>query len=334
MTPAPYQALIIGCGNIAGGFDMARVPHLPPLSHAGAYSRHDGFRLRACVDPDNDRRQAFARHWDVAEHAASVGELGKPEGAFDVISICSPTELHAEHMAQALALRPRVIFCEKPLTIDVASAAQWVAECRLQGASLVVNYSRRWDPHAVEVVHQLRTGRWGAVRSVVGHYNKGILNNGGHLVDLILRLVGPLELVATACPVFDFLEYDPTVAAMLTAAKGSVPVYLNPAHAHDFAYFELEVVCEMGVLRMESGGMGWRFRNAVPSAQFAGYRSLDTARQVQGRYMECMARAIDDIYCHLRSGAPVASTGEEALRVHELCAQMQREALNMSTPPK
>lgn len=325
-----YEVLIIGCGNIAGGFDTTRAPLLPPLSHAGAYTLHGGFRLRACVEPDDSRRQAFAERWGVATQGASVAELGVSSGTFDLISICSPTAFHNEHLAQALALRPRVIFCEKPLTSDVATASHWVNACHTQNVALVVNYSRRWDPVLADVISQLHSGRWGSVRSVVGHYNKGILNNGGHMVDLLSQLLGPLALVATACPVFDFWESDPTVAALLTAADGTVPIYLNPAYARDFAYFELEIVCELGVLRMESGGMKWQFRDAVPSPQYAGYRTLDSARHIEGHYLESMSRAIGDLYGYLRDGIPVRSTGEEALRVQDLCTQIQREALAKS----
>lgn len=325
-----YEVLIIGCGNIAGGFDATREPLLQPLSHAGAYTRHGGFRLRACVEPEDERRQAYAERWGVTEHAPRVADLGISPGSIDVISICSPTALHHEHLEQAFELRPRVIFCEKPLTSDVGTAELWINKCSSQGIVLVVNYSRCWDPVVEEVTRQLQTGSWGAVRSVVGHYNKGILNNGGHMVDLLSRLLGPLELVATASPTFDFWESDPTVAALLTAADGTLPVYLNPAYARDFAYFELEIVCELGVLRMESGGMNWQFRDAVPSPHYAGYRTLDTARYIEGHYLESMSGAIGDLYVYLRDGIPVRSTGEEALRVQDLCTQIQREALMKS----
>ena len=333
MSTPKYEVLIIGCGNIAGGFDNLREHHLPPLSHAGAYTRHGGFKLRACVEPDDDRRQAFALRWGVAAQAASVAELEASPGIFDVISICSPTALHHQHLAEAIALRPRVIFCEKPLTFDVATSAHWVNACHEQNVALVINYSRRWDPALADVISQLYSGRWGVVRSVVGHYNKGILNNGGHMVDLLLQLLGPLTLVATACPVFDFWDSDPTVAALLTAADGVVPIYLNPAYARDFAYFELEIVCELGVLRMESGGMSWQLRDAVPSLQYAGYRTLDAARHVEGHYLDSMAGAVSDLHTYLRDGVPVRSTGEEALRVQDLCRQIQREAL-MKNPTR
>lgn len=328
-----FAVLIVGCGNIAGGFDMARPRGLPSLSHAGAFTKHGAFQISACVDPDERRRKEFALYWGVDLQGDDLDDLRAAPGAFDVISICSPTSLHHEHIAQALALKPRVIFCEKPLTSDEDSATRMIQACRLQGVALVVNYSRRWDPAVAELINQLSEGRWGAVRSVVGHYNKGIINNGGHMVDLLLRLLGPLEVVATSHAEFDYWATDPTVAVLLSAHGGAIPVYLNPAHARDFAYFELEIVCELGVVRMLSGGLAWQFRDAVPSAEFAGYKSLNPASQIDGRYSETMARAIEDIYQHLTNGEPLGSTGENALQVQKLCMLIQREALSKCIQP-
>ncbi len=332
MSSRPYDVLIVGCGNIAGGFDMNRAPDLLPLTHAGAYTQHGGFRLRACVDPDENRRQAFARYWHADIVAADLGALSAEQGAFDVVSICSPTALHHEHLVQVLELRPRVIFCEKPLTSDLNTAKRLVRDYSERGVTLAVNYNRRWDPALAGFTAQLQEGRWGAMRSVVAHYNKGILNNGGHMLDLLLRLVGPMELVTTVCTEFDFWQSDPTVAALLTAARGKVPIYLNPAHASDFAYFELELVCELGVIRMQSGGLGWQIRDAVPSSQFAGYRSLAEARHIEGGYFETMRGAIEDIHSHLQNGTPVRSSGEHALLVQELCVQIQQDALIKCKP--
>lgn len=332
MSRPQYEVLIVGCGNIAGGFDALRSPELPPLSHAGAFTKHGGFRLRACVEPDDDRRRRFAERWGVEAQAAEVATLNAAPGTFDVISICSPTSVHHEHLAQALELRPKLIFCEKPLTSDESSAVHLVEACHSQGVTLVVNYSRRWDPSVAELIRDLQSGRWGRVRSIVAHYNKGILNNGGHIIELLLRLLGPMEVVATACPKLDFWESDPTVAALLTADGGAIPVYLNPADARDYAYFELEIICSLGSIRMQSGGMSWQFREVIPSLQFAGYRSLDVARQVDGRYQETMSLAVKDIHDHLSVGTAVGSSDRDALQVQKLCLKIQRMAFAKCHP--
>jgi len=326
MSLTRYKVLIIGCGNIAGGLDISRARHLPPLTHAGAYTQHGGFSLVGCVDPDVNQRRAFARRWGVERHFSKLTDLDFPRGTIDVISICSPTASHYEHLVRALDLHPRVIFCEKPLTTDVATTLQLVKDCSALGTVLIVNYSRRWDPSIADVIDQLKRGEWGIVRSIVGHYNKGILNNGSHMIDLLLRLVGPLELVATTSPRFDFAESDPTVAALLTAANGSVPVYLNPAHARDFSYFEIEIVCELGVLRMQSGGMFWQFREVMQSPHFNRYRTVNKGNIIGGRYMESMALAIENIFRYLHSGVPPDHTTEGVVLIQELCARIQSNA--------
>ncbi len=306
---------------------MTRSPDLPPLSHAGAYRHHGGFQLAACVDPDTERRKTFASHWNVGKQVETLGELDATPGTFDVISICSPTPLHWQHIEQALRLQPRVIFCEKPLTSNITHAKKLIAECEAQGVYLIVNYSRHWDPAVEEFVTAIRARRWGAVRSAIAHYNKGILNNGSHMIDLLLRLVGPLELVTTSCLVNDFGDLDPTVAVLLTAREAGIPIYLSPGNAKDFAYFELELVCEKGVVRIVDGGMGWQYREVISDSLFTGYRSLGKASYIQGRYLETMSRAVDDIYAYLQTGESAGTRNEHLLAVQELCAQIQRLAL-------
>jgi predicted dehydrogenase len=331
-TPLPYQAVIVGCGNIGGGFDTDRPPDAWPLSHAGAFTRHEGFQIRACVDPIEDRRTAFASRWGIDLHAPDMASLSSSLGSIDVVSICSPTALHHDHVIQAIELQPKVILCEKPLTTDIASSMAVVEVCKARGIELAVNFSRQWDPCIEALIQDIWNGRWGSIRSVVGHYNKGILNNGSHMVDLLFRLVGDLNLVTTTCSIKDFLDNDPTTAALLTAAGGTVPVYLNPGHAGDFAFFELEVVCEKGVVRMRSGGISWECLEAHPSTEFTGYRTLDQAGHTPGRYMESMARAIDNIYNFLAADVPIRSTGDNAVKIQSLCTHIQRAALAQFTP--
>jgi predicted dehydrogenase len=116
------KVLIVGCGNIAGGFDAERPASQPPLTHAGAFSRHGGFHVVACVEPDAERRGSFMRRWGIGQgfdDMAAVAQAHAP-GSFDVVSLCSPTHAHAQQLEAALALKPRLIFCAKPLTPTLA----------------------------------------------------------------------------------------------------------------------------------------------------------------------------------------------------------------------
>jgi predicted dehydrogenase len=324
-APHPLDVLLVGCGNIAGGFDADRPRDALPLTQAGALQRHGGFRLAACVEPDAARRAAFMARWEIPLGAATVAELRAGAGSFDVIGICSPTALHAEHLQAAVHLRPRLIFCEKPVTPSLAETAHWVERCEAAGVLLAVNHTRRWAPDVRALHDELRAGHWGELRSAVGHYNKGVLNNGGHMIDLLHFLVGPLALLQAGTPVHDFWPDDPSVPALLRTESG-VPVHLNIGHAGDFAFFELQLVTSRATIVMEDGGQHWRIRRVVENPDFKSYKGLDAGERQPGRYAEAMLIAATNLHDALHKGTPLSSTGRSALEAQRLCEEIRLAA--------
>lgn len=322
---SPLRVLVIGCGNIAGDFDAQRPRDAAPLTHAGAFSAAGGFVLAACVDPDAQRRRAFQERWNVAEGYDNTSALARRSGEFDVVSICSPTALHGAHLEFALALRPRLVFCEKPVTPSRAETARWVERFEQAGILLAVNHTRRWAPDVVRLCDELAAGAWGAIRSATGTYGKGILNNGSHMVDLLALLLGPLRVTAAGQPVSDFWPDDPTVPAMLLARDG-IPVLIATAHAADYALFDLQLVTEQGVVTMEEGGLRWRIRRTCPSPHFAGYRTLDPGTSTTGEYWQAMTCAARNVLEAVQHGRPLASTGRTALEAQTLCEQIRLAA--------
>ena len=330
------RVLIVGCGNIAGGFDAERAVDLPALTHAGAFSRHGGFQLTACVEPDAERRQAFMRRWGVLQGHADLAALlvqhglpGLPNlpgaGPFDVISLCSPTAAHAPQIEAALALRPRLIFCEKPVTPTLTQTQALVQRCAAAGVPLAVNHTRRWAPDVQHLAAELQAGVWGPVRSVVGTYNKGVLNNGSHMVDLLHQLLGPLTLQHAGRAQADHWSDDPSVPAVLQSESG-VEVHLNTAHAADGAIFELQIFTASAVIAMEDGGQQWRVRRVIDSPHFKNYRVLDSGERQPGTYLQATARAVDNLYQHLTQGQALASTGDTAQAAQRLCEEIRRRA--------
>ena len=328
----PLTCLIIGCGNIAGGFDAKHKPDQLPLTHAGAYIKHGGFRLLACIDSNLERRMEFMRRWNIKESYPTSHDLGRQKGRSDVISICSPTSAHQADVDAALALRPRVIFCEKPLASNLKSAKHIISACDQAKIPLLVNYNRRWDTSVINLKRELEKGLWGRVRSVTGVYTRGVSNNGSHMVDLLQILLGPLSLTAIGTPVFDGLENDPSIPLSLVTKSG-IPVVLSCGHALDYSLFELQIVTEFGVISMEDGGMVWRTRRVVESSLFRNYRSLDAnSRLVVGGLRGSMLAAIHEIHdiaIGEREQIP-SSTGSNALAALRICEAAKK--LTMSHP--
>lgn len=318
------RVLIVGCGRMAGGFDSARVGSAAlPLTHAGAYSRDGRFEIAGCVEPDNDRRLAFMNRWGIPAGFRTLDEAKSSGNRFDVISICSPTRSHSRDLEVSLEIGPRLIFCEKPVTESAAQTEQIVERCSKEGIPLAVNYTRRWDPAIADLKAGIRARRWGQLRCVVGHYNKGLLNNGSHLLDLLAYLLGPLRVVTAGKPVHDHTPEDPSLPVWLEAAD-ELPIHLVCGHAADFALFEMELVFSDAVITMEEGGLFWRERRPVDSTLFHGYRVLGEGTRRPGGYQEAALRSIDNIFRTIHEGHELASSGESAVASQRLCEQVEQ----------
>jgi predicted dehydrogenase len=315
------NTLIVGCGNIAGGFDAARAGDALPYTHAGAFSRHQGFALAACVDPDPVKRAIFAQRWQIPASVGSIAELELAPGSIEVISICSPTICHADDVSAAIRLAPRLIFCEKPVSPDRAITARLVQDCADAGILLAVNHTRRWAPDVRQLQRDLAAGHWGKIRSASALYNKGVLNNGSHMLDLLSLLLGPLQVQAAGLPVFDYWHDDPSIPALLQSDSG-IPVTLGIANATDYAVFELQIVTERGQIIMEDGGMNWRIRRVAESVEFNGYRTLDGASARCGEYAQAMSAAADEIHDAVTGGTALSSNGQSALDAQTLCERI------------
>ena len=91
----PLTVLIVGCGDIAGGYDECSGSE-EILSHAGAYSRDPRFQICACVEPNSKRREAFMAYWNIKEGYHDLASCLASNQSFDLVSLCLPTREHGE----------------------------------------------------------------------------------------------------------------------------------------------------------------------------------------------------------------------------------------------
>jgi predicted dehydrogenase len=318
MNQTQLSVLIVGCGNIAGLFDKDRSSNDFPYTHAGAYKADKRFLVMGCIDPDFQRRKDFMKVWGISNGYDSINELAIKNIHFDVISICSPTHSHLADIDVALQLKPKLIFCEKPITSLVNNAEKLVEESKKLNILFAVNYSRRWDPDIVDLRENIKNRSLGHLRAINGIYNKGLLNNGSHMIDILLYLLGDLTIIQAGKPKNDFFLNDPTVDVWLEGPAGT-PIYIASGDAGDYSIFELQFIFSSGVLTMENGGLSWRKRSIIDSKDFEGYRVLDQGKFSIGNYPQSMASAIDNIYRAIVKNEPMASTGDSALRTQRIC---------------
>ena len=314
------SVLIVGCGDIAGGFDTA---HQGPevLTHARAYGAQGNFALTACVEPDEERRLAFMEFWNIPHGFADLEACRASGMAFDVASLCAPTRFHEDALERLLHMPVRAVFCEKPLTTDVASARRLVAAYEAAARPLAVNFLRRGDKAMDDLRRDIADGKWGALQSAVGHYTKGVLNCGSHMVDLVQFLAGPLAPEAVFRRRLDFTPDDPTLDALLSTEDGA-PVYLVGSHSNNFFTFELDLTLEGGRVVVEDLGRTLRHRHVITHPVFPSRRSLHRGEWSETGFAEAMVRIVDNLHTHLTGEAPLLSDGRNALAAQELCATL------------
>jgi predicted dehydrogenase len=313
-----YRSMIIGCGNIAGALDSGQINSTrAPLTHAKAYRAHDYFDCVACVDPDPVERAKFQKYWSLDHSFSSIDEAVSAEVRVDVISICSPTYYHGAHLEQVLSLKPKLVFCEKPLHVDPLVAREIVQAYKQHDVHLMVNYSRRFDPSLTFFKQSIADGKFGELRAISGWYNKGLLNNGSHLLDLLIFLFGNLSVEHVGDAVCDFKLADVSYPLFLATNK-DVPIALSCGNANDFGLIELEFLFSNARVKMLNGGRQWSVESVIDDAIFKGYKSLGPAKVSDGEYMQVFQNALSNIHNCLSKQRQLKSSGEDALCVVQL----------------
>ena len=316
------KAMILGCGNIAGDLDNANINTTRrPLTHVKAYRSFEFIDVIACIEPNEEKRYKFQNDWSLDSSFSSIEEAISKKFEVDIISICSPTEMHGDHLKKVLSLNPRLVFCEKPLHSDVIQANNILDLYRQQNVHLMVNYSRRFDPKVVSFKESISSGEFGQLRAVSGWYNKGLLNNGSHLLDILIFLFGDLFIEYVGEAKFDYNLNDASHPLVLSTGN-DISIDLSIGNANDFSLVELEFLFSNSRVKMLNGGRQWSIENVISDPTFKGYNSLGSPLISEGGYMKVFQNALTNIYDCLAHDKELISSGEDALHVLKLYAEI------------
>jgi predicted dehydrogenase len=311
------NVVIVGCGRIAGGTPPGTA-RLPYPGHADAYTRHPAFRLLACVEPDATRRQTFQDRWQIPHGFASLDACLSAGMELDVASVCAPTETHVPILQRLLDSPVHAVLCEKPLA-DRQDAAEAVAAAYAQaGKVLAVAYLRRWSPAMVALRDEFADGVWGAVRTVVGFYTKGIRHNGAHLVDLLRFMFGPVAASTVTGVRRDGLTPDDLNLDAVLTLGDDVRAHLVGTDHRDYALFEVHIVAERGAVTIERSGRTVRRRRLDPAAD-PHFAILDRGVWDDDRLGDPLLHALDNLDDAINTGAPLMSDAANAVATESIC---------------
>jgi len=155
----------------------------------------------------------------------------------DIVSICTPSDLHAE-MAIAAAEAGKHVLVEKPIALKIEDAEDVIKACKFNNVKLCVVVQNRFNPH-IGLIKTLNLGkvlvanatcRWHRPQSYFNGWMASWDRSGGviinqliHSLDMLLYLVGPVASVsAYADNLCRSLSFPDTYVANIKFWNGAI----------------------------------------------------------------------------------------------------------------
>jgi UDP-N-acetyl-2-amino-2-deoxyglucuronate dehydrogenase len=229
-----YNFAINGCGRISKR-------HAEQISKIG--------NVKAVCDIIPERANILANLYGATPYY-SLDTLLSVEKKLDVISICTPNGLHANHSIKALEAGINVL-CEKPLCIHFTDGNEMIAAANKSGKKLFVVKQNRYNPPVIflkELIDNNRLGEiftfqvncfwnrppayytdWKGTKSLDGGT---LFTQFSHFIDLVYWLLGDVENVKTitqnfAHPAIEFEDSGIVIFEMKCGAIGSMNYTVN-----------------------------------------------------------------------------------------------------------
>jgi predicted dehydrogenase len=270
------NAAILGCGRVAGSHaDPARRDLA--LCHAAGYRDAPGIQLSACCDADLGALRAFAHRWSVPQTFSDLETMVR-RARPDVLSICTPTALHGRHLLAAFDAGVPTVLLEKPVCYNSAEARELLDRARQSCTIVTINYFRRFDPAVARLRTRIQRGEMGAPQRVGVLYNKGLLHNGSHFVDLIRCFFGEFDRVRTL-RARDLVDGDMDADLDCEMVSG-LPVAFHCLDHQAYNLAEMDILLEGGRVRITNSGRIIEISEPGQDDIFPHLRFLCPSRQV------------------------------------------------------
>lgn len=210
--------------------------------HTENVMRLAGAEVAAISDPFADDA---LREWAAARGIGSVSRdsedvMNNP--AISAVFICSPTDTHVELIKRAAAAGKH-IFCEKPISMNIAQTKEAIEAAEAAGVKLQVGFNRRFDHNFRRVRELARSGKVGET----------------HLVKITSRDPSPPSeaYIRSSGGIFmDMMIHDFDMARFLTGSE-AIEVHAYGSVLVDPVFAECEDVDTAVVtIQFASGALG------------------------------------------------------------------------------
>ncbi len=329
---------IIGCGKIAQR-------HAEHISNLG--------QLVAVCDIKKDRAIALADKYS-CNFYDNIDALLYHETECEVVSVCTPNGLHADHTIKALTAQKHVI-CEKPMAISSEDCKKMIREARRTSKNLFIVKQNRFNPPIIALKRVIDEGKLGEIiniqlncfwnRNEQYYLNsdwKGKKNlDGGtlftqfsHFIDLIYWLNGEVKDVHAITKNIlhnGLIEIEDTGVIALEFENGALGTinYTVNSYGKNMEG-SITVFGQKGAVKV-----GGQYLNMLEYQFIEGYNITDVfeSRPANdyGFYQGSMSnhdKVYENVIDVLLNNGKIATSGEEGLKTVEIIEKIYKAAQN------
>jgi len=306
--------------------------------------------LAAVCDTDTAKAKKLAEKYG-APWFATVEEMlaGRPD--LDIVSVCTPNGLHAEHSIRALKAGKHVL-CEKPMALSVKDCSDMIHAAERANKRLFIVKQNRFNPPVIAVKDLIDRGKLGKIYSVqlncfwnrnADYYKnswKGTKDlDGGtlytqfsHFIDLLYWFLGDVESVTANTGNFHhqgLIEFEDTGVVILKFLSGAIGTINYTVNAYKKNMEgSLTLFAEKGTVKI-----GGQYLNELEYQSLEGdsIGNLPPGNPANnyGQYVGSMSNH-DKVYQNLvdvLSGqGAIATSGMEGLKTVEIIEKIYKSA--------
>lgn len=327
---------LIGCGRIG-------IRHAEHINKLGI--------LKAVCDSDEVKAKQFADQYSTSYYT-NIDDLLLAEKDLDVVAICTPNGLHAQHSIKALNSGNHVI-CEKPMAISVHDCGDMIKAAEKNNKRLFAIKQNRFNPPVAAVKQAIENGILGKIYSVqlscFWNRNSEYYSNswkgsneldGGtlytqfsHFVDLLYWMVGDVRRVFALTSNFahaETIEFEDTGVVALEFYNGAIGTINYTVNSYEKNMEgSLTIFAENGTVKI-----GGQYLNELEYQSIKDFeiKNLPTGNKPNnyGNYVGSMSNHFE-VYSNLidvlNDGASISANAFEGLKTVEIIDKIYQSSL-------
>ena len=312
------RAGIIGCGKIAGGYNL-KYQKGKSLTHACSYKELENVELVAICDPSEIARDDFAKRWNIKNSFSNIESMINNVD-LDIVSICSPTECHLEAFEVLNKTNIKGVFCEKPLSYNLQESYRIYSLGIKKKVS--INYFRRWNPSFVDLRSKITSKKFGDVKAIHVYYTKGLYVNASHFIDLLSWFFGdPINVRTNKKYPIDHLDLG---VDFLLEFKNEAVANFTHIPSVPYTYLEVDIFTNKAKVKIFQRGQKIQINRVEPDKNYKGVLKIEPTNTEKTQWENCITRALSELIDAITIGGDLSCDLQDALKVSEICDKIKK----------